>query len=101
MDKCNTFAFAGPMWEQRYLAAVRRNAWIAPQYHHRLIPLNYSVSVDSYSLGNLSGHEITLIAPGTSDEFRAGAASLLLAHGADLVVSISDVGSISALRSMP
>jgi hypothetical protein len=96
----NTFAFAGPDWESRYLAHVRRQAHIAPKYHAQLIPLNYSVPVDSYQLGNLRGHEITVIAPRVSDMFRSGIAQYLLGVGADLVVTISDVGSLETYRSM-
>ena len=71
----NAFAFAGPKWEIPYLDHVRHNAHIAPAYQQYLIPLNYSVCVDSYELGNLEGHEITLLAPKVSDEFRTGVAN--------------------------
>jgi hypothetical protein len=97
-ERINTFAFAGPNWLPPYLAHVRRNANIAPKNHRKLIPLNYSVPVDSYEVGNLAGHEITLIAPGSSTEFQVGVARYLLQSGASLVVTVSDAGSISAYR---
>lgn len=94
----NTFACAGPDWESVYLQRVRRNAHIAFKWQQDLLPINYDVPVASLELGNLAGHEITLVAPNTSETFRRNLAERLLIAGANLVCAVSDVGSISVYR---
>ena len=97
----NTFACAGPDWESVYLQRVRRNAQAAAKWRQNLLPVNYALPVSSLELGNLAGNEITVCAPGASDIFRHRLAGLLIEAGANLVVTVSDVGSISVYRDMP
>ena len=94
----NTFACAGPDWEFVYLQRVRRNAHVAFKWQHDLLPINYDVPVASLELGNLAGHEITLVAPNTSDSFRRNLAESLLKAGANLVCTVSDFGIIGVYR---
>ena len=94
----NTFACAGPDWESVYLRRVRRNAHVPAKYRHKLVPVNYALPVASLELGDLANCEITVCAPGASDIFRHRLAELLIKTGAKLVITVSNVGSISVYR---
>ena len=94
----NTFACAGPNWESVYLQRVKRNAHVGAKWQQDLLPINYSLPVASLELGDLSGCEITLCAPGTSENFRRTIAEVLLKAGASMVAAVSDVGRISIYR---
>ena len=95
----NTFACAGPEWESLYMQCVKRNTFLAAKYRQHLVPINYQISVSSLELGDLSGCEVTLCAPGTSETFRHSISQVLLKAGAAMVAAVSDVGSISVYRS--
>lgn len=94
----NTFAFAGPEWETVYINRVRRNANIAARWQQHLVPVNYRISANSLELGDLSGCEVTLCAPGTTEGFQHNVAEVLLKSGASMVAAVSDCGSISIYR---
>lgn len=94
----NTFAFAGPQWEQLYLQRVRRNAHVSAIYRQYLVPINYGLPVGSLEIDDLSGCEVTLAAPNTSRTFRHNVAQHLLNSGANMVAAVCDCGSISIYR---
>ena len=94
----NIFACAGPHWESVYLQRVKRNAHIRVKWQQDLLPINYSLPVASLELGDLTGCEITLCAPATSENFQQTVAEILLKAGASMVAAVSDVGQICIYR---
>ena len=66
----NTFACAGPDWESVYFQRAQRNAYSSPKYAQTLLPINYNLPLSSLEVGSLTDCEITVCAPGASDNLR-------------------------------